>query len=147
MTSARRRLAPEQRRAQLLDIGARLFADRPYEDVWIEEVAELAEVSRGLMYHYVPTKRDFFAAIVERESCPVKAMTRQERLEHVWSATHDEYRGYAGERFEAQHPSKRTILVYGLGATELKLLDDLSDDEIAAKLPVHLRHLPSALAA
>ncbi|MFC9835743.1 TetR/AcrR family transcriptional regulator [Rhodococcus sp. NPDC127530] len=68
MTSARRRLAPEQRRAQLLDIGARLFADRPYEDVWIEEVAELAEVSRGLMYHYFPTKRDFFAAIVERES-------------------------------------------------------------------------------
>ncbi|MFZ2174621.1 MAG: TetR/AcrR family transcriptional regulator [Rhodococcus sp. (in: high G+C Gram-positive bacteria)] len=68
MTSARRRLAPEQRRKQLLDIGARLFADRPYEDVWIEEVAELAEVSRGLMYHYFPTKRDFFAAVVQRES-------------------------------------------------------------------------------
>lgn len=38
-------------------------------------------------------------AIIERESWPVKAMTRAERLEHVWSATHDEYRGYAGERF------------------------------------------------
>jgi hypothetical protein len=87
-------------------------------------------------------------AIVERESWPpVKAMTRQERLEHVWSATHDEYRGYAGERFGAQHPSKRTILVYGLGTTELKLLDDLSDDEIAAKLPVHLRHLAIRAAA
>ena len=85
-------------------------------------------------------------AIVERESWPVKAMTRAERLEHVWSATHDEYRGYAGERFEAQHHGKRTILVYGLGTTELKLLDDLSDDEIA-KLPVHLRHLPVRAAA
>ena len=86
-------------------------------------------------------------AIVERESWPVKAMTRAERLEHVWSATHDEYRGYAGERFGAQHRGKRTILVYGLGTTELKLLDDLSDDEIAAKLPVHLRHLPIRAAA
>lgn len=86
-------------------------------------------------------------AIVERESWPVKAMTRAERLEHVWSATHDEYRGYAGERFGAQLRGKRTILVYGLGTTELKLVDDLSDDEIAAKLPVHLRHLPTRAAA
>lgn len=68
MTTARRRLDPEQRRGQLLDIGARLFAERPYEDVWIEEVAEVAGVSRGLMYHYFPTKRDFFAAIVQRAS-------------------------------------------------------------------------------
>ena len=46
-----------------------------------------------------------------------------------------------------EHRGKRTILVYGLGTTELKLLDDLTDDEIAAKLPVHLRHLPIRAAA
>ncbi|TPI82012.1 DUF1419 domain-containing protein [Mesorhizobium sp. B2-8-9] len=86
-------------------------------------------------------------AIVERESWPVKAMTRAERLEHVWSATHDEYRSYAGERLGAEHRGKRTILVYGLGRPEQKLLDDLTDDEIAAKLPVHLRHLPVRAAA
>ncbi|MCZ4542184.1 TetR family transcriptional regulator [Rhodococcus erythropolis] len=68
MVAPRKRLDREQRRTQLLDIGAQLFADRSYEDVWIEEVAEIAGVSRGLMYHYFPTKRDFFAAIVERES-------------------------------------------------------------------------------
>ena len=86
-------------------------------------------------------------AIIERESWPVKAMTRAERLEHVWSETHDEYRGYAGERFLPELRGKRTILVYGLGTTELKLLDDLTDDEIAAKLPVHLRQLPLKAAA
>jgi hypothetical protein len=32
-------------------------------------------------------------------------------------------------------------------AAFLKLLDTLSDDEIAAKLPVHLRHLLASLAA
>jgi hypothetical protein len=81
-------------------------------------------------------------AIVERESWPVKAMTHEERLEHVWSATHDAYRGYAGEGFPARHRGKRTILVYASQRTELKLLEDLSDEEIAAKLPVHLRQLP-----
>lgn len=45
------------------------------------------------------------AAIVERESRPVKAMTRAERLEHIWSSTHDDYRGYAGEAFA--EPSAR----------------------------------------
>lgn len=71
----------------------------------------------------------------------------QERLEHIWSATHDDYRGYAGERLLPEHRGKRTILVYGRGRTELKLLDNLTDEEIAAKLPVHLRHLPVRAAA
>ena len=64
----RRRLSTEERRAQLLAVGARLFSESPYDEVWIEQVAEIAGVSRGLLYHYFPTKRDFFAAVVERES-------------------------------------------------------------------------------
>ena len=87
-------------------------------------------------------------AIVERESWPVKAMTHEERLEHIWSATHDDYRGYAGERWLPELSGKRTILVYGRrGGTMLKLLEELSEDEIQAKLPVHLRHLPERQAA
>lgn len=86
-------------------------------------------------------------AIVERESWPVRAMTHAERLEHIWSATHDEYRGYAGDHFAARHRGRRTVLVYAAGRTELKLLDDLTDAEVAAKLPVHLRHLPIQAAA
>lgn len=86
-------------------------------------------------------------AIVGRESWPVTAMTHEERLEHIWSATHDEYRGYTGERFLPEHCGKRTVLVFGRGRTELKLLDELTDEEIAAKLPVHLRHLPIKTAA
>jgi hypothetical protein len=43
---------------------------------------------------------------------------------------------------------RRTVLVYaGQRGTVLKLLDDLTEAEIAAKLPVHLRHLPETVAA
>lgn len=63
-TRKRTRLSPEARREQLVEIGAQLFAQRPFNDVWIEEVAEAAGVSRGLVYHYFPNKRDFFSAIV-----------------------------------------------------------------------------------
>ncbi|MFF7966585.1 TetR/AcrR family transcriptional regulator [Streptomyces sp. NPDC007903] len=72
---ARRRLSTEERREQLLSVGARLFSESPYDDVWIERVAEIAGVSRGLLYHYFPTKRDFFAAVVERESERMLRMT------------------------------------------------------------------------
>jgi AcrR family transcriptional regulator len=64
----RTRLSTEHRRAQLLKIGADLFAKRPYQDVSIEGVAEIARVSSGLLYHYFPSKRAFFLAIVENQS-------------------------------------------------------------------------------
>lgn len=64
----RTRLNTAQRRAQLLDIGAQLFARRSYDEVSMEEVAEIAGVSYGLPYHYFNTKRGFYLAIVEDES-------------------------------------------------------------------------------
>jgi AcrR family transcriptional regulator len=67
-TGTRRRLDTRERREQLLTVGAELFAERPYEEVRVERVAEIAGVSRGLLYHYFPTKRHFFAAVVQRES-------------------------------------------------------------------------------
>ncbi|TJW00024.1 MAG: DUF1419 domain-containing protein [Mesorhizobium sp.] len=87
-------------------------------------------------------------AIVERETGPKRAMTRDERLEHIWSSTADAYRGYAGADWPQACRGQRTVMLCGnKGRTVAKLLDKLTDDEIAAKLPVHLRHLPSPIAA
>jgi AcrR family transcriptional regulator len=74
--ATRTRLSREARQDQLLDLGAELFADRSYEEVHIEELAEVAGVSRGLLYHYFPTKRAFFAAMVRRESARMLELTR-----------------------------------------------------------------------
>ena len=80
-------------------------------------------------------------AIIERESRPVRAMTREERLEHIWSSN-------AGTRWPEAMRGQRTVVLYGGSeGTFLKLLDELTEAEIAAKLPVHLRHLPSPIAA
>jgi AcrR family transcriptional regulator len=64
----RRRLTPEARRDQLLDVGAQEFATRPYEEVLMAEIADRAGVSRALVYRHFPTKRDLFAAIYQRAS-------------------------------------------------------------------------------
>jgi len=100
---------------------------------------DLADVGSG---------RRMREAIVERESRSVRAMTRQERLDHIWSGTQDDYRGYAGERWSAADGGKRTVTLYsGRHGSTLKLLDGLTDAEISEKLPVHLRYLPDAIAA
>ncbi|KAA3497923.1 DUF1419 domain-containing protein [Rhizobium rhizogenes] len=86
-------------------------------------------------------------AIIERETRPVRAMTREERLEHIWSSTADEYRGYSDFQFPTPKRGRRNIRMFGSGAINVKLLEDLTDAEIASKLPVHLRYLPDAIAA
>jgi hypothetical protein len=86
-------------------------------------------------------------AIVERERRPVRAMTREERIEHIWSATEDRYRGYAGAGYPPEHRGQRTVIVYGRHESSFALLDHLTDAQISEKLPVHLRHLPLAEAA
>lgn len=68
LVATRTRMRPEERRDHLLDLGARLFAERPYEEVHIDQIAEQAGVSRGLVYYYFPDKRAFALALLERAS-------------------------------------------------------------------------------
>ncbi len=56
------RLETDARRAQLLGLASRAFSDRAYDDVSIDDLAREAKISKGLLYHYFPTKRDLYVA-------------------------------------------------------------------------------------
>jgi AcrR family transcriptional regulator len=73
--TTKRRLSTDERREQLLASGARLLATRPYDEVSIEEIARAAGVSKGLLYHYFPTKKDFLIAALERGQDELAALT------------------------------------------------------------------------
>ncbi|MFF8328643.1 TetR/AcrR family transcriptional regulator [Rhodococcus qingshengii] len=64
----RTRLDPAQRRAQLIDLGARMLAERPLEQISVEDIADQAGVSRGLLFHYFASKSEFHLAIVRHSS-------------------------------------------------------------------------------
>lgn len=59
-------MSTDDRREHLLAVGAQLLGRRPSGQVSIEEIAEAAGVSKGLLYHYFPTKKDFILASLER---------------------------------------------------------------------------------
>lgn len=56
------RLENDERRAQLLGLARKAFSDRAYDDVSIDDIAKTAKISKGLLYHYFPTKRDLYVA-------------------------------------------------------------------------------------
>jgi AcrR family transcriptional regulator len=71
------RLDNDERRAQLLALAKRAFSDRAYDDVSIDDLARVAGISKGLLYHYFPTKRDLYVAgLREIADELVEAITR-----------------------------------------------------------------------
>ncbi len=60
-----KRLSPEERRAQIVDVTERLFATRAYVEIGVPDVARAAGITPGLVYHYFPTKEALFLAAYE----------------------------------------------------------------------------------
>jgi AcrR family transcriptional regulator len=71
----RARLSVDERRRQLLDLGRRLFNARPYDAISIDEIAAAAGISKGLLYHYFPSKRHFYVEVVRVGAEHVQRLT------------------------------------------------------------------------
>lgn len=59
-----RRLQVDERRGQLLELGLTLFANTTYDELSIDAIAEAAGISKGLLYHYFSSKRDYYVETV-----------------------------------------------------------------------------------
>ncbi len=136
MATARRRLSPEDRRAELLALGAEVFGKRPYDEVRIDEIAERAGVSRALMYHYFPDKRAFFAAVVKDEADRLYAATNNDpppgltMFEEIRSGV------LAYMAYHQQNPEAAWAAYVGLGRSDPVLLG--IDDEAKNRQMDHI---------
>lgn len=64
----RTRLSPQRRRAQLIELGVELLASRSLDQISVEDIADRAGVSRGLLFHYFASKHDFHVAVAQHIS-------------------------------------------------------------------------------
>jgi AcrR family transcriptional regulator len=56
------RLENDERRRQLLELGTRLFTEHAYDEISMAQIAREAGISKALLYHYFPSKQDYFVA-------------------------------------------------------------------------------------
>jgi len=68
------RLQVDERRRQLLEAGAALFAEHSYEEISMRDIAKAAGVSKPLLYHYFPSKIDLFKAAVAEKAGELQAV-------------------------------------------------------------------------
>ena len=71
MTAVRR--SAGDRRAQLVEIGLELLPTTPVQELTIDEVARRAGISRSLLFHYFPSKRDYYTAVTEAAAALLRA--------------------------------------------------------------------------
>jgi AcrR family transcriptional regulator len=60
------RLQVDERRRQLLELGAELFAKHSYAELSMARIAREAGISKALLYHYFPSKQDYFVATLQQ---------------------------------------------------------------------------------
>ena len=147
MSAPRRRLSPEDRRSELLALGAKVFGERPYDEVRIDEIAERAGVSRALMYHYFPDKRAFFAAVVRAEgdrlfeatnTPPVPGQTLFEQLrEGVLAYLH----------YDEQHPHGAWAAYVGMGTSDpvLRGIEDPDNERQVNRIMARINETLAAI--
>jgi AcrR family transcriptional regulator len=68
------RLQLEERRRQLLDAGADLFARHSFEEISMRQIAQAAGVSKALLYHYFPSKIELFKAAVAEKAAELQEL-------------------------------------------------------------------------
>jgi AcrR family transcriptional regulator len=61
------RMSGHERREQLLDVGRKLFAEKGFEAVSVEEIAAKAGVSKPVVYEHFGGKEGLYAVVVDRE--------------------------------------------------------------------------------
>ncbi len=156
--TTRTRLSVPERRAQLLRLGVQLFSATPYDAISIDEIAQAAGISKGLLYHYFGSKRDFYLEVVREAvdellslTAPDPELPADEQLVRGLHA----YLDYVRRRREGY----LTVMQGGMGADPevralvdrmrqrvvQRLLDGLGIDDPSPRLLVGLRGWIGAL--
>lgn len=107
----RARLQVDERRSQLLELGLQLFSDHSYDELSIDDIARAAGISKGLLYHYFPSKRDYYVEVVRRAAGQLIERTDAASQEVSVEALHGALDAYLD--FVDQHARSYVALVRG----------------------------------
>jgi AcrR family transcriptional regulator len=71
-------LSPEERRAQLIELGVDLLATRRLDELSVELIAQTAGISRGLLFHYFSSKKEFHLEVAKAAAAEMLRRTERD---------------------------------------------------------------------
>lgn len=118
-------MSADARRAQLIEVGWELLQSRPIHELPLDEVAAAAGISRTLLFHYFPTKADFYFAVV---STMGERLLRPPRLPEGLGAVERIRTLVDGfVRLVERNRMSYTALVRGAGGGDQRIVDLIAD--------------------
>lgn len=69
------RLQVDERRRRLVELGGELFTRYAYDELSMAAIARKAKISKSLLYHYFPSKSEYFRATVSAAAEELAALT------------------------------------------------------------------------
>jgi AcrR family transcriptional regulator len=127
------RMQVDERREQLLELGAELFARHSYDELSMATIAREAGISKALLYHYFPSKQDFFLATLRQGAEEIARRTEPDPelppLEAL-SGSLDAYLGWVEENETAY----RKLMESAGSVREVKELIDGIRDATSARI-------------
>lgn len=138
----RGRLDVDERRAQLVALGLEHFGSTAYDDVSIDAIAAAAGISKGLLYHYFPTKKAYYVAVVREAAAQLVAACDRESDEHPLVQLHqgiDAYLSFVQDKALAY----ATLMKSGVGADpEIARIVDETRETLTDALTAGLALVP-----
>ena len=142
------RLENDERRRRLLDLGADLFTRHAYDEISMAQIAREAGISKALLYHYFPSKQDYFVATLATGAEELRARVEPDpdlAPAEALTAAIDAYLGWIDANAEAYEkllqsaaavPEVREIVEGFRAATVERILAGIGATEPAARTAV-----------
>jgi AcrR family transcriptional regulator len=139
------RLQVDERRRQLLELGAELFAKHSYAELSMAKIAREAGISKALLYHYFPSKQDYFVATLQQGAEEIARRTEPDPdlpPFEALAASLDAFLGWIEENEIAYRklmesagevPEVKSLVDGIRDATSARILDGLGADPPAPK--------------
>jgi len=128
------RLSPEARRAQLIALGVEMLATRTLDELSVDDIAQQAGISRGLLFHYFSSKQEFHLEVARAAAQELLRRTMPDQSKPPLEALQESLAAFID--YVEENPDGYTSLVRGAasGDADMRAISDGTRATLAARV-------------
>jgi AcrR family transcriptional regulator len=133
-TEKRTRLDPVARRAQLIELGVEMLATRTLDELSVEDIAQKAGISRGLLFHYFASKQEFHVEVARAAAAALLTRTEPDTSQAPIDALRGALAAFIA--YVEENPDNYKSLVRGAasGDADMRAIFDATRSTMAGRV-------------